>query len=79
MSAADYERILRLTEHLSPDEQRRLSEEVAARLRRDAAADGERPRLEDLGGTAPYPLCGEDATKYISRMRDEWEEREKLR
>ncbi len=79
MSTADYQRILRETERLSPDEQRRLAEEVAARLRRNAAPSEERPRLEDLGGTAPYPLCGEDATKYISRMRDEWEEREKLR
>ena len=79
MSAQDYERILRETDGLTPDEQRRLIQDVRDRLR-ERERSGEKPlRWEDFAGSAPYPLCGEDAQEHISRMRDEWEEREKNR
>ena len=78
MSTADYERILRETGELTHDQQKRLVAEITERLRAREPSGKKPLRWEDLAGTAPYPLCGEDATKYISRMRDEWEEREKL-
>lgn len=77
MSATKYQRILREAKHLPPDDQRKLIEQLEARLRARQETGKKRPRWEDLAGTAPYPLCGEDAQEYISKMRDEWEEREK--
>lgn len=77
MSAQDLERVLRQAEALTPDEQRTLIDQLASRLGAREQSAGKRPRWEDYEGTAPYPLCGEDAQQYISRMRDEWEEREK--
>ncbi len=76
MSTIEYTQVLRDAEHLSPEEQRELVEALLQRLRVRELPDGEAPRIEDLAGTAPYPLCGEDAQEYISRMRDEWDERE---
>lgn len=77
MASTDCERILREAEQLPPDEQLELIERLIARLRLRPKPGEKRPRWEDLAGTAPYPLCGEDAQDYISKMRDEWEEREK--
>lgn len=77
MSTTEYQRILREAKHLPPDDQRKLIEQLEARLRARQETGKKRPRWEDLAGTAPYPLCGEDAQEYISKMRDEWEEREK--
>ena len=79
MSVQDVDRVLRDAETLTPEQQLQLIERLAARLRARHQTGGKRPRLEDLAGTAPYPLCGEDAQEYISKMRDEWEEREKNR
>jgi hypothetical protein len=76
MSMGEYARVLREAEHLSPDEQRELVEALLKRLQAQEPTDGDVPRFEDLAGTAPYPLCGEDAQKYVSRMREEWDERE---
>ena len=77
MATQDYDRVLREAEALAPDDQRRLIQDISDRLR-SAPKKGKKPlRWEDLAGSAPYPLCGEDAQKYISKMRDEWEEREK--
>ena len=76
MSTAEYTQILRDAEHLSPEEQRELVEVLLQRLRVRDLPEGEAPRFEDLAGTAPYPLCGEDAQEYITRMRAEWDERE---
>jgi len=77
MATTDYEQVVRQAEQLTQQQQLELIEHLAARLRAEQEAGGKRPRWEDLAGTAPYPLCGEDAQEYISRMRDEWEEREK--
>ena len=77
MSAQDLERVIRQAEELTSDEQRTLVARLAARLRAREESVEKRPRWEDYEGTAPYPLCGEDAQQYISRMRDEWEERER--
>jgi hypothetical protein len=79
MATTDYDRVLREAEALTPDDQRRLVQDISDRLRTRPEPGRKRPRLEDLAGMAPYPLCGEDAQKYISKMRDEWEEREKNR
>ena len=79
MASADCERILREAEQLPPDEQLRLIERLAARLRTRPEPGKKRPRWEDLAGTAPYPLCGEDAQEWVSRTRQEADDRRKVR
>jgi len=75
MATRDYDQILRATEALTPDDQRRLIQDISDRLRTRWEPGKKRPRLEDLAGTAPYPLCGEDAQKWVSRTRGEADER----
>lgn len=77
MASTDCQRILREAEQLPRDEQLRLIERLVVRLRTRPEPGGKPLRWEDFAGTAPYPMCGEDAQDYINRMRDEWEEREK--
>ena len=80
MASTESDRILREAEQLPPREQLELIERLIARLRmRPELDDEEAPRLEDLAGTAPYPLCGEDAQEYISRTRGEADDRRRLR
>ncbi len=79
MSAQDYERILRDTEKLTPDEQQRLAREIVDRLREREWQGKERPRWEDMEGTAPYPLCGEDAQEWVSRTRQEADDGRRVR
>jgi len=69
MATPDYERVLRKAEALTPDEQRRLIQDISERLLARPEPGKKRPRLEDLAGTAPYPLCGEDAQKWVTRNR----------
>jgi len=79
MASTDCERILREAEQLPRDEQLRLIERLVTRLRMRPESDEDRPRLEDLAGTAPYPMCGEDAQEWVSRTRQEADDRRKVR
>lgn len=78
MASTDCERILREAEQLPPEEQLELIERLIARMRMRPQPGEEPPRLEDLAGTAPYPLCGEDAQEHISRTRQEADDRRRL-
>jgi hypothetical protein len=75
MAVPTYEQILHEAEALPREERQRLIEQLAARLQAEQAAGEPRPRWEDFAGSAPYPLCGEDAQDWITRTRQEWEER----
>lgn len=82
MSTTDYERVLREAERLRPDQQRALIEQLTSRLRASEEHEGqekERPRWEDFEGTAPYPLCGEDAQEWVSRTRKEADDGRRIR
>lgn len=79
MSTTEYQRILREAKHLPPDDQRKLIEQLEARLRARQETGKKRPRWEDLAGTAPYPLCGEDAQQWVTRTRKEADDRRKVR
>jgi hypothetical protein len=74
MSALVYDRVLRDAESLSREEQLLLIERLAGRLRATGEPAGARPSWEDHGGTAPFPLCGEDAQAWVSRTRQESDE-----
>jgi len=75
MAAPTYEQVLREAKALPREQQQRLAEELAARLRAETAPTEPRLRWEDFAGSAPYPLCGEDALAWVSRTRQEWDER----
>ncbi len=79
MSAQDYTRILRETNDLSLDEQLRLIRDISDRLRRHREPGKKPLRWEDLAGSAPYPLCGEDAQEWVSRTRQEADDRRRVR
>lgn len=74
-----YETILREVGKLPPEQQRLLVERLTERLRNENALTEQRPKWEDYAGSAPYPLCGEDAQISISRSRREADEVRRLR
>jgi hypothetical protein len=79
MVSPPYERILKEAEALVRQEQLLLVERLIARLRASEASAGPRPRWEDLAGSAPYPLCGEDAQAWVSRTRQECDDQRRLK
>jgi hypothetical protein len=56
---------------LSREEQLLLIEHLVAHLRVGEALAPESRRWEDYAGTAPRPLCGEDAQVWVTRTRQE--------
>jgi len=75
MASPPYEHVLREAEALARGDQLLLVERLVARLRASGMSTKPRRRWEDLAGSAPYPLCGEDAQKWVSRTRQESDER----
>ncbi len=75
MASPVYERVLKEAESLERQDQLLLVEQLIAHLRASDAPAKPRPRWEDLAGTAPYPLCGEDAQEWVTRTRQESDDR----
>jgi len=78
MAVSAYQRLLSEAERLSREEQLLLIERLVERLRITGASALDRPRWEDYAGTAPYPLCGEDAQAWVKRTRSESDEGRRL-
>lgn len=75
MGSATYEKLLEEARNLAPSELDDLIE-VLTRCRGESAVmEKSRPRWEDFIGSAPYPLCGEDAQEWVARTRRESDER----
>lgn len=68
---ANYQEIRRQVENLTPDEQRRLLEDLAAIVRQGMR---ERPQhnIMKLEGLGKEIWRGIDAQAYINRERDSW-------
>jgi len=67
--------IIQKSDLLTPDEQLRLIADLAKKVRVRAAHEPVPCRnWSDLVGMLPYPACGEDAQKSISRSRRESDE-----
>jgi len=79
MSAPTYARVLNEARKLSPEEQRLLIQVLAAELEQVEDDGAARPQWEDYAGSAPYPLCGEDAQDWVSRTRRESDEARAIR
>jgi len=78
MNAPTYQQVLIEAKMLSPEEQLALIARLAEQLRQAEASAHPRPRWEDYAGSAPYPLCGEDAQSWVTRTRQESDEVRKL-
>ncbi|MCG3199144.1 MAG: hypothetical protein GHCLOJNM_03653 [bacterium] len=79
MSSAIYARILEETRGLSCEELDELIQALEERKIHLGSSLAERPRWKDLRGSAPYPLCGEDAQEWVTRTRRESDERREIR
>ena len=66
-----YEQVLDQVERLSPDDQLRLMERIAASLRRRMPA-GKTRRVTELQGLGKEIWQGIDVQKYIDEERDSW-------
>ena len=74
MSAPTYDQVLRDAAKLPRKDRLLLIEHLVARLRAEDAGMSARPRWEDFAGSAPSPLCGEDAQEWVTRTRRESDE-----
>jgi hypothetical protein len=63
------ESILQEVEKLPRMEQEWLIEKLTSKFRSDAQSKLSHPSWEDYAGSAPYPLCGEDAQSWITQSR----------
>ncbi len=72
MSTYTYEEVLNRAQRLTPDEQLRLIEELAAIIRRQVTA---RPKLSvtEFRGIAKKFWEGVDVEKFIDEERNSWE------
>jgi hypothetical protein len=68
MSTERLEDLIKQSDSLTPIEQMDLLIHLAERVRHS-----QKP-ARSFRGTAPYPLVGEDAQKWVSRTRQEWDE-----
>lgn len=71
MATKTYEEILSQVEDLTPDDQLRLVEQVAAKLRRHISASHTRSIME-LEGLGKEIWQGIDAHEYVDRERNSW-------
>lgn len=69
MQTERFENILQEAEKLPPAERLLLIERLIHDMRANELRQPEAPSWEDLAGSAPYPLCGEDAQEWASRER----------
>lgn len=74
MNVQTYEEVLQEAEKLPADQCLLLIERLIHHMRTGEAALEEAPPWEDYAGSAPYPLCGEDAQDWVNRNRQESDE-----
>jgi len=70
-------KIIKQTENLSLNETLELVMALLQRTRNTMDAPNPPRTWEDIRGRYSYPMFGEDAQIAISRLREEWDEREK--
>lgn len=68
--------ILRQADTLSTDEQLALASILIERARKKAAPQPGTRKWLDVMGASPYPMVGEDAQGWVTRTRQEGEERD---
>ena len=71
MASRKYQQVLSEAERLPGEEQLALIARLTERLKARRTSSGKGLRWEDYAGSAPYPLCGEDAQAWVTRTREE--------
>ncbi len=71
MAAYTFEKALQIAESLSPEDQRRLLEELSARAVKDAPS-GPQHSIMELRGLGKEIWRGIDAQEYVNRERASW-------
>ena len=66
MDTQTYQEVLQEAERLSRAERLMLIERLIHKMRTAETERGAPPAWEDYAGSAPYPLCGEDAQDWVS-------------
>jgi len=72
MSTVTYHHVLGQAERLSPDDQLRLLEDLAANVRRRVMT-GKRRSIMELEGLGQEIWQGIDAQEYVNQERDAWD------
>ena len=78
MSAQLLEDLIQQASQLTPDEQLRLATRLIERARQATTTSNPpraRRKWKDICGALPYPALGEDAQAWVSRTRQEADER----
>jgi hypothetical protein len=77
MSLPVYEQVVREADALPRKEQLRLIARLATQLSlpEERQAPKNAPRWEDVEGVTSHPMCGEDAQRWVTRTRQESDER----
>ena len=70
MASRKHQQVLSEAERLPGEEQLALIARLTERMKARKASPGKVLRWEDYAGTAPYPLCGEDAQAWVTRTRE---------
>jgi len=73
VAAHTYENALQIAESLSPEDLRRLLEELKARVAKDAPSEPKHSIME-LRGLGAEIWEGIDAQEYVNRERASWNE-----
>ena len=68
------EHVLRQIEQLTLEEQFVVLNHTTAQLKHRTLTPKPKRKWLDIAGTAPYPLVGEDAQKWVNRTRLESQE-----
>lgn len=79
MSPQTYEDLLQEAERLPPDQCLKLIERLVHHMRTAQGGQDAAHAWEDYAGSAPYPLCGEDAQEWVRRRREESDEARQTR
>jgi hypothetical protein len=72
MAASTYEKALRIAESLSPEDRRRLLEELSGRAAKDAPSEPQHSIME-LRGLGKEIWEGIDAQEYVNSERASWD------
>jgi hypothetical protein len=71
---ASLPQVTALAAQLPPAERRQLAESILRDLESAPSPTTRRRSWREIRGSVPYPLCGEDAQEWVSRMRRESDE-----
>ncbi len=73
MSTRAYQEVLNRVEHLTPDEQFQLLEDLVALVRRYQVKTKPKHKITEFEGFAKEIWAGVDMEKYIDEERNSWD------